>query len=864
MTSRKYRGIEIDSAHIDMAKNLDSVDELIDELRDLQANWNNLSLLGELTNVGAEISSTRQHFQRLASDLTNFLIEQSTRQAVEQLATRAQNSIDILVRNLYERTADIGFLATDPVFTQRCVEAAYNPLTEDALEQTRQRMRNYVAKYSVYGNVILLDANALVITDMRETLPPGTAIQWIRREVAASPQYAEAFRPLRDDSLDGNKSLIYAWKIELGGQIKGYIALDFSLNEESDALFSKVMGKSAREDAAEWRVCGVTNQNGDVLISSNPQYIGTNQTIRLPQQSTWGVTQVGPMAYLVCIRSTRGYQGYTGPGWRGFCMVPLNHAFDHSNLTEDCQVPELLQSSGLIDTRIQGFENQAAEIQKQLNRSIWNGNMTQRNSTSALGNSFSKTLLWEIGRAGESTKTLFTQSLEKLVRSEINGFQTEQQARAMLAMDLMDRNLYERANDCRWWALTPVLAQALTDPQAIGEALECLKHIQSLYTVYTNIVLLNRDGQIVCDSAEQVQADSMPLDTHWLKQTLQLKNQAHYCVSAFEPTALYQNRPTYIYSAAIFENPDSPSQAIGAIALVFDSEPQFEAILNESMGDSRHKAFAYIVDDKRNVISSTTHLYIDQGKLTLPLPIDSKFQKQKADLGYFELNGRLIAYGVCNSGAYREYKNAADCYQNDLQCVYGLDIGALKPETNEKAGEISFDEFRQADQKELRVDIASFRVGGHWYGIDSEDAVEAFLCREVVTMPNSPAWIAGTTLYKKEAITIVDISKVLAADSAEHHAASQRQQMILLKTGGSQAKIALVVDELGEIPSLPVTALNESENLTTQGNIIQALVKTSNNLLVVLNTEQLLKQLEQGIKKAPQRTKGLFPEALAR
>ena len=53
MTSRKYRGIEIDSAHIDMAKNLDSVDELIDELRDLQANWNNLSLLGELTNVGA-------------------------------------------------------------------------------------------------------------------------------------------------------------------------------------------------------------------------------------------------------------------------------------------------------------------------------------------------------------------------------------------------------------------------------------------------------------------------------------------------------------------------------------------------------------------------------------------------------------------------------------------------------------------------------------------------------------------------------------------------------------------------------------------------------------------------------------------
>ena len=864
MASRKYRGIEIDSAHIDMAKNLDSVDELIDELRDLQANWNNLSLLGELTNVGAEISSTRQHFQKLASDLTNFLIEQSTRQAVEQLATRAQNSIDILVRNLYERTADIGFLATDPVFTQRCLDAERDPLTEESLEQTRQRMRNYVAKYSVYGNVILLDANALVIVDMQGILQPGTSIHWIAQEVAANSQYAEAFRPLLDEAMGGAKRLIYAWKIELAGQIKGYIALEFNLNEESDALFSKVMGKSAGHGTAEWRVCGVTNKNGDVLISSNPQYISTNQTIRLAQQSGWGVTQIGPLAYLVCIRSTRGYQGYAGPGWKGFCMVPLGHAFDHGSLIDDCQVPELLQCSDLIDARIQGFEQQAAEIQKQLNRSIWNGNMTQRNSTSALGNSFSKTLLWEIGRAGESTKTLFTQSLEKLVQSEINGFQTEQQARAMLAMDLMDRNLYERANDCRWWALTPVLAQALSDPGSVSAALECLKHIQSLYTVYTNIVLLNCDGQIVCDSAEQVHADYVPLDTHWLKQTLQLKNQAHYCVSAFEPSPLYQDRPTYIYSAAIFENADYPTQAIGAIALVFDSEPQFEAILNESMGDSRHKAFAFIVDEQQKVISSTTHSYIDQGKLTLPLPIESKFRKQKTELGYFEVDGRLIAYGACNSGAYREYKDTSDCYQNNLRCVYGLDIGTLKKNAHGLAGEISFDEFRQTEHKEHQVDIASFRVGSHWYGIDSEDAVEAFLCREMVTVPNAPCWIAGTTLYRKEAVTIVDISKVLAVDSGERYASSQSQQMILLKTGDSQAKVALVVDELGEIPSLPVSALNESENLTPQGSIIQALVKTSNNLLLVLNTEQLMKQLEQGIKKAPRLPKGLLSEVPAR
>jgi hypothetical protein len=32
---------------------------------------------------------------------------------------------------------------------------------------------------------------------------------------------------------------------------------------------------------------------------------------------------------------------------------------------------------------------------------------------------------------------------------------------ASLAINIMDRNLYERANDCRWWALDPVIANFL-------------------------------------------------------------------------------------------------------------------------------------------------------------------------------------------------------------------------------------------------------------------------------------------------------------------------------------------------------------------------------------------------------------------
>ncbi|MFN7506155.1 MAG: hypothetical protein ACK5Q1_11425, partial [Limnobacter sp.] len=572
----------------------------------------------------------------------------------------------------------------------------------------------------------------------------GEDLTWVKQKVGQSRQYAEAFQPLQSSSR--TDELVYAWKITAAGQTTGYIALVFNLEEESNALFSKVLGTNPSSAALEWRVCGVTDASGKVLISSNSRYVGPGQIVRLGNGADWGVIQIGPVAYLCGVRSTRGYQGYAGPGWKGFCLVPLGHAF-RQEVTEDRnKLPLLDPNEGLIDSKISGFQNQATQIQRQLNRSIWNGNMAQRTSSSALGSSFSKTLLWEISRAGERTKNLLTESLGNLVKSEILAHQNEQQIHAMLAMDLMDRNLYERANDCRWWALNPRLRDALLsleNTEAREKAAECLKHINSLYTVYTNILLLDKNGHVVCDSASEVEPGKH-INADWVGKAMQLKNQTQYCVSNFEKSDLYHDRPTYIYCAAVFDNPDNPSRCLGAVALVFDSEPQFEAILNESMGDSKHKAFAFIVDEKQQIISSTTNQFSDNGRLTLPVPRDGKFVKQATQIGYLEFDLMLIAYGLRNSGNYREYKRDSDAYKNNLTCLYGMEIGTLIRD-EKLAGEISFDEFRQANNKEQLADIASFRIGNYWCGIDTEDVVEAFLCKQIASMPNSPAWIVGST-----------------------------------------------------------------------------------------------------------------------
>jgi hypothetical protein len=57
--------------------------------------------------------ATRTGFAHLEQALVANLVHEKVRHVLADLGTQARYAIDILVRNLYERTADVGFLATD-------------------------------------------------------------------------------------------------------------------------------------------------------------------------------------------------------------------------------------------------------------------------------------------------------------------------------------------------------------------------------------------------------------------------------------------------------------------------------------------------------------------------------------------------------------------------------------------------------------------------------------------------------------------------------------------------------------------------------------------------------------------------------
>ena len=73
---------------------------------------------------------------------------------------------------------------------------------------------------------------------------------------------------------------------------------------------------------------------------------------------------------------------------------------------------------------------------------------------------------------------------------------------ALANIDLIDRNLYERSCDCRWWATDRAMVAALGEGATEAErrhAGERMGVILKAYTVYFDIVLADAAGRIVAN-----------------------------------------------------------------------------------------------------------------------------------------------------------------------------------------------------------------------------------------------------------------------------------------------------------------------------------------------------------------------------
>jgi chemotaxis signal transduction protein len=835
-----------------LLKWMPAVVEYRQRLASLQGAWDNLALLSHLGDDGTNLSSTREAFETLASQLVTHLGTETHQKAALACEARAQVLIDILVRNLFERTADVGFLAADDSIRKFCRDApVLLSLVERADEESQgaartlemardaiqRRLAEYVAKYSVYNNVVVVAPDGRVLAQLAGgDAPPVTRDPLVAATLATSQSFVETFRTC--DLVPGaRRALIYSHRVVYDGDAVAVLCLCFKLEDECTGIFEGLRSET------DWSVLALIDERNQVIASTDAYQIPVGAKVPVAMEGRGGIVRFGGREYLAVTRTAKPYQGYAGPPWRGQVMVPVERAFEVQDGTASLHCsPEALadirRNPVIFSTALREIPRQADAIQRDLNRSVWNGSV-RLSTGSAVNVAFAKALLREISNMGRKTKDVFERSIGELHETAVSSVLEDSEFMASLAVELFARNLYERANDCRWWALNGTLIGALTGRDGCdgAAAAEVLRHINSLYTVYTSIVLFDADRRVVAVSSPELQhLVGSRIDEPWAGDTLEIVDPQGYSVSRFGATALAAGEKTLVYGAPVRGN---DRRVAGGVAVVFDASTQLNAMLVDALprdenGQLRAGCAGVLLDRDGNLMCST-----DPSLEASPEALET-IRGAAASEGaqVHRIGSQYFAIGTRRDKGYREYPGIGAHAVVVLPLGTVTERGAVQRPPLPQCTAARSDHARH-DMREF----TTFAAAGAWYALPTSCVIEAVDARSVQSIKTAgPPW-AGVIIHREGAIPVVDLATLLGTSHVEEPSA-----VILVRLPGRQRPLGLLVEALGDNPEvpgdrlLPVSVLEQE----TASLLIECAVQPVNpqdGLVLVVSTSQLAAQL---------------------
>jgi chemotaxis signal transduction protein len=819
-------------------------------LASLQGAWDNLALLSHLGDDGTNLSSTREAFESLAARLVTHLGTETHKKAVLACEARAQVAIDILVRNLFERTADIGFLAADDIiarFAQEApalrADAASGGAAEAralslATESIQRRLAEYVAKYSVYHNVVLTAPDGEVLVQLPGgSAPARSADRLIGSALTTNGAYVESFGS-SDLVPEATRALIYAHRVTLGDEVLGVLCLCFKLEDECSGIFGRL------RNANDWGVLALLDEQDQVIASTDNYQLPAGARVPSAQGAHGGIVRFAGREYLALTRAAKPYQGYAGPAWRGHAMVPIERAFEtqdqHAELRCSAEVlADIQRNPATFSAGLREIPRQADAIQGDLNRSVWNGSV-RLSSGSATNVTFAKALLREISNMGRKTKDVFERSIDELHETVVSSVLQDSEFSASLAMELLARNLYERANDCRWWALNGTLIAALTSgkPEDAAAATGVLSHINSLYTVYSSIVLFDSSRQVIAVS-RHAELVGTTIDEAWAGETLGLLDSQSYSVSRFAESALYDGKPTLIYGAALRS---ADRRVVGGVAVVFDTAPQLKTMLRDALprnerGEPLPGCAALLLDRDGNVMCSTDAAFEAAG------PMLTAAQEHAATDGAraARVGDKYYALGTKCDPGYREYAGIG------ARAVVALPLGSVSQNVGCARRPLPQCAATRTDHARHDVrEFTTFAASGAWYALPTSCVIEAVDAKDLKSVTTAGAPWAGVIMHGTEAVPVVDLATLLERPHSEPPSV-----VILMRLAGRKSALGLLVETLGdnpEVPSerlLPIAVLEQSAATLLVEQAVQP-VNPLDGLVLVINTGQLSTMLFGG------------------
>jgi hypothetical protein len=270
----------------------------------------------EVKHLAAQAANTSKELGAIRLE-TSELQRRFTEKECDRLSEMAQTLVQFIVRNLYERTADVRWWATnDALF--RCLESMDRASIDHAVEQ----LGLINSFYSVYLDLVLVGIDGEIIACSQPAKFPRVTganiskLPWFQRamETTSGDQYV--VNDISHASLHDNKLVaVYAAAVRKQGKINGKIVgvLGVIFDWENQAKTIVQTEPSLSED--EWKRSRVILLDHSMRIIAASDNNGILLPFMLEHKGQDKGHYFNANHELIAFAKTLGYQEYDGLGW---------------------------------------------------------------------------------------------------------------------------------------------------------------------------------------------------------------------------------------------------------------------------------------------------------------------------------------------------------------------------------------------------------------------------------------------------------------------------------------------------------------------------------------------------------------------
>lgn len=231
-------------------------------------------------------------------------------------------------------------------------------------------------------------------------------------------------------------------------------------------------------------------------------------------------------------------------------------------------------------------------------------------------------------------------------------------------IDVIDRNLYERTCDCRWWAADESLVNAFgqSSQQGFTHASRRLGVILDSYTVYIDLVLCDLSGQVVAHGrpAQFCSQGMICRQSPWFRRAIETRDATEFAFESVHHSHLVSNRKVLVYAGVVREGGQLNGKPLGVLGALFDWESLGQKLVEDLPldHDEMQRTRCLLIDQNDMILADSKRQSVGE---PLNLLAGREFLSRSRGFQEFMIDGERTLLSFSTSRGFETYATGWKC-----------------------------------------------------------------------------------------------------------------------------------------------------------------------------------------------------------